>query len=270
MALLFLKKFLIYILTLIKLVEQFLLFKTQNEPENMFMNFFMNDYQLSKDNQNQNNIQLLSIDKDLLDKDIYDMIDQVDIECLQIYIFLSNVFICKKEKKKNISFIYKNFQYEFIYKIDEQERILSCKTKRKDELVKFSFKFIRRQILKDYTIQNKKKHNLNELKYKFYLKYMKSNRKAINYFESFDVSKKGLLILEPYTELIKLIKNFKSKKYIERVIDEYIMLKTDPSITKSISFRNFVEESLSRQHKQSIVIQNIINSLEIFENFFMF
>lgn len=267
MAVLFLKKFMIYILTLIKIVEEFLLYKTQERPMNVYTEFFKKISNLDKNDKNTKIDHTIPINKDHLNKNIYELTEEVDIECLQMYIFLSNIFINKKDKAKNISFIYKNHQYDFIYRMQEQEKMLCCKIKRKDELIKFTFKFIRRQIMRDFMNQYKKKLSYTQLKHKFYSIFLNSDKKAIKYFESFDVSKKGLLILEPFTNLSRLMNEFKSHQYIQRVMEEYIMIKVDPSIKKSISFRSFVEESLSRQHKQSLVVQNIINSLEIFEEF---
>jgi hypothetical protein len=267
MAVLFLKKFMIYTLTLTKVVEEFLLYKTQQRPENVYTQFFKKALNASKLDKDMDTADKLPIDKRLINKSLQELTDLVDIECLQIYIFLSNIFISKKEKAKKISFIYKNHQYEFLFKMQEQEKLLCCKVKRKDELIKFTFKFIRRQIMKDFTNKHKKKLSYSQLKLKFYSAFLNSDKKAIKYFESFDVSKKGLLILEPFTELSQLINDFKSNQYMHRVMEEYIMVKVDPSIKNSIPFRSFVEESLSRQHKQSLVVQNILNSLEIFEEF---
>jgi hypothetical protein len=170
-----------------------------------------------------------------------------------------------------IRVIYQSKEIRFEMTSKEQIRILCCKKKRKDELIKFSFKFIRRHIYLDFRkkyFENDPNVSKKKVKEKFHDIYLNNDKKSIKYFESFDVSRKGLLTLKNFHELKKKIRDFQRSKYLQLLIKEYIFEQSDEILTDDLTFQEFIDDSLSRQHKHIMVIQGVINSLELFIDYF--
>ena len=94
----------------------------------------------------------------------------------------------------------------------------------------------------------------SKLKKVFYKKYLNGDIQAIKYFESFDLSRKGLETLKEFSELKKMMLLFQEKKYIATLVQEYIFEKSDEVLKEDITFQQFIKEILSRQHKHSVIM----------------
>ena len=212
-----------------------------------------------------------NIDPSLIEMSISDLIGQLKIQDVQTFITIGRIMISRKMKKRKVSLIHQGKAIEFYLTKQEQMNVLFCKAKRKDELLKLGFKFIRRQILDEFQEKHKMKvqdPNKMTLKKAFYKNYFGEDQRAAEYFESFDISKKGYDILSNHTKLISKMKNFCSSKFIEDMIKHYILEKSSDVVKKEMNIKEFFVELLSRQHKHSVTIQAIINSQEQIFDFF--
>jgi len=226
---------------------------------------------VSKSTQGSGLTSKVPVDLELGTLSIEELISKFNVEDFCTYLILGHTYIYKKNKKVKIKIIHKKKLFEFDLTCREQRDILCCKTKRKDELIKLSFKFIRRQVFKNFKQNHKRRFedtHKSKLKKMFYDKYLNSDNQAIKYFESFDLSRKGLETLKEFGELKKMMVNFQEEKYISALTQDYIFEKSDDVLKEDFSFQQFIKEVLSRQHKHSVVLQGIINSLEQFIEFF--
>jgi hypothetical protein len=269
-AILFLKKILIYMITLMRMMNHFIDLKTQktSSQAHKYMKDLISN---SKKNSKKKFSKAVEVDPLLLTLSLEQLISAFDIEDFNTFLILGHTYIYKKNKKVRIKVQHKSKICEFDLTCKEQRDVLCCKTKRKDELIKFSFKFIRRQVFKNFKQNHKRRFedtHKSKLKSLFYKKFLNNNEEAKKYFESFDLSRKGLETLKEFTELKKMMIAFHKEKYILSLTQDYIFEKTDDVLKEDISFQQFMQEVLSRQHKHSVVIQGIINSLEQFIEFF--
>lgn len=261
---------LIYMLTLMRVMNEYLEEKTQSTPsaEHKTIRTLINNCKRSGGSHFQNRVK---VDPSLPTKPLHDLVQLFDVEDFSTYLILAHTYIYKKNKKVAIKIRHKRRTFEFDLTCKEQKDLLCCKTKRKDELIKFSFKFIRRQVFKNFKQNHKRRFEdtqKSKLKDLFYRKFLNGDSRAISYFESFDLSRKGLETLKEFTELKKMMVAFHKDKYISALTQDYIFEKTDDVLKEDISFGQFIHEILSRQHKHSVVIQGIVNSLEQFIEFF--
>jgi hypothetical protein len=271
MSILFLKKIIIYILTLMKMVKDFIYIKSEKgvlseDQQQMASLIRLSNHSTQNSFKNQ-----IVVDKSLLNLSIEELLSKFDIRDFYIYLILGHSYIKKKERKTRIELKFKNEKYSFIMTSREQRDLLCFKIKRKDELIKFSFKYIRRQIFKEFRKKHKRRFeepDRNKLKQIFFQQYFQGDQEAIDYFESFDLSKKGLEILRGYSDLKEMMCSFQQKKYIKSLIHEYIFDKSDDILKEDLDFTDFIKEVLSRQHKHSVVVQGVLNSLEQFIQFF--
>jgi hypothetical protein len=270
-AILFLKKIIIYMITLMKLVNDFLEYKSNLSENQGNKSTISNLVNFANENLIDKMESKIKINLNLIALNIDELIKKFDIRDFCSYLILAHTNIPKKKKQMKFIINHRNKKLKFEFTIKEQINLLSCKVKRKDELIKFSFKFIRRQILKQFQEENKyklDKSDKQKLKQIFYSKFLNNNSEAIKYFESFDLSRKGLKILSKYSDLKNMMIKFCHSFYIEAMINEYIYRKSDQIFHEDLNFSSFLTEVLSRQHRHSIVVQGVINSLEQFIEFF--
>lgn len=269
LSILFLKKILIYTLTLMRLMNDFVEVKTGKScSTNKYVESLVRS---SRKNSQSSFTNKVKVDVSLLDSSVEQLINLFNIEDFNTYLVLGHTYIYKKNKRIRIKLYHRGELRELDLTCKEQRDILCCKTKRKDELIKFSFKFIRRQVFKKFKQNHKRRFedtHKSKLKKIFYKKYLNGDEQAIKYFESFDLSRKGLETLKEFSELKKMMLMFQEDKYIAALTQDYIFEKTDEVLKEDISFQQFIKEVLSRQHKHSVVMQGIINSLEQFIEFF--
>ena len=270
-AVYFLKKCLIYVLTLMNLVNQFLELKIRGQDLESEANLLGRLVLSANDNDTRSMASQLRVDPALLPLSLEQLVSLFDIRDFAAYLALAHTYIPKKKKHVKVTLQHVQRRYKFEFSIREQVNLLCCKIKRKDELVKFSFKFIRRQMLRQFQEENKYKLDKSDrvrLKNIFYAKFLNNNKSAIRYFESFDLSRKGLKVLSQFTQIKRMMVQFCRSYYIEAMLNEYIYRKSDKILREDLNFKEFLTEVLSRQHKHSVVVQGVMNSLEQFIDFF--
>ena len=268
LSILFLKKIVIYVLTLMRVMNDFLLAKSGPAESPRYMDALIR-------NSRRASPQVLSgrvkVDVSLARRPLSELIGLFDIADFATYLVLGHTYIYKKHKKVRVRVAHRGRLHEFDLTCREQRDILCCKTKRKDELIKFSFKFIRRQVFKNFKQAHKRRFedtHKSKLKQMFYDRYLCGDAQAIKYFESFDLSRKGLETLKEFSELKKMMVLFQEQEYIGALTQDYIFEKSDDILKEDFTFQQFIKEVLSRQHKHSVVMQGIVNSLEQFIEFF--
>ena len=206
----------------------------------------------------------------IMNKTLEELIDSIDILDIQTFLILNHTFINKKDIYKEVKILHKKKLYKFMLSTKLQTEFFCCKTKRKDELVKFSYKFIRKQIYKDFCRQNQDLVGMkkNEIKAVFNKKYFGNDLTAINFYKSFDLSREGLRVVKQFNPIKKLIIKFVKTNFISTLIEDYILYKPDDILKDEVSLELFVSELLSRQHKHSMTIQLVLSSLFQFIIFF--
>ena len=265
MAIIFLKKILIYFLSLLHIMDKFIDYKLSDyKDDKTLMNQIIRSCNSNTMEYNQFR---LKIRRDFLGMSIEDLISKFNMTQINTYIVIAHRIIHKKEKRPKITLQYKSKEIFFWITSKEKMKVLCCKRKRKDELIKFSFKFIRRQILANF----KKKHfsqdnwsNKKNIKEKFYQIYFNNNAQAISHFESFDIPQKEIMVLREYKAFKELVLDFQKQNYIPELIRQYIFENKDDILKDNLTFPVFFQNLLLRQHKHIIVLQGIINSLEMF------
>jgi hypothetical protein len=267
----FFKKLLIYVITLMKVMNEYLSLKISKKK----ITFKLSPVAYMIELSNQFNADAMrnkiTVDGGLLSNSLEELLNMVNIEDFRTYIMLNHVYIYKNNQKVEVHVEHRGKQVKVTMTKKEQRDVLCCRTKRKDELVKMSFKFIKRKILKEFEkIQKKKNRNIkkNNWKKKFYKEYFEGNEVGIKYFEFFDLSKKRLETLKRFSKLTQKLKEFHEKQFIKEMVKEYIVDQSKYISDPHLGLDKFVGSLMSRQQKHSMVLQNVLNALKEFGSFF--
>lgn len=210
------------------------------------------------------------IEKSLKNYHLTDLIEMFSMTDILNYILLTNVYMCGKENTRKVH-LYSGKSFPITIKTNEE--LLFYKSKRKDELVKFSFKFIRKQILniyKDKISNSKKKIKAQIIKKEFNRNILDNNKKVINYFYSMEVNKKNLKFLEETPKIIKMINDYRESSFVKDQININIFQKSEKIFKEDITLLEFMKKIFILQNKNNVTLQSIINSLYVFDGFFQF
>lgn len=265
----FLKKCLILLITLISFMNLFIKSKKLNDVSiNPLLKELNRRILVNSPNKIITKNLKLKIDQNICNKTVNQLLDMIHIQDIETYIYLTHVFIQKREKSKLISLLYKNEEFSFDLNYQEQVQILCGKVKRKDELIKLGFKFCRRQLMKEEFGGNLKNNKQREsLKQNFYSKFFENDQTTIKFFESFELTKKQVKVLKNHSVFLNKLSDFLENKFIIFLIDEYILNKYNSIMVSNIGYCEFIAELFSRQHPHSILLQDIINSYYETKNF---
>ena len=215
----------------------------------------------------------VGVKPELLRLSIYELIERFDIRDLATYLVLNHVYIYKNNQAIEVNLEHKGKRVRFMMTKKEQRDVLCCKTKRRDELVKMSFKFMRRRILKEFENTQKglsKKARKTAWKKRFFAEFLEGDATGIKYFEFFDLSKKRLQVLKKFPKLVAKLKRFQEDRFIAEMVAEYIVPNPHGIADEGLGLDRFLSVLTSRQHKHSMVIQHILNALREFCIFFKF
>ena len=130
----------------ISLIELNKLYVNQNTKENIFQKFYINEdtkiQYLSELEKFQNSsMSKLKICNGLMNKNMDQLIECFNFEDIKFYFVVNRIFIKKKFQPKFFS-VFKNqrkIEIEYNHKI--KDIIICSKIKRRDEILKFSYKF---------------------------------------------------------------------------------------------------------------------------------
>lgn len=214
----------------------------------------------------------LKINTDLLQLPLNQLIKMISIQEFQLFISISNVDFLPKRNSRVVSYLDENENnINFELSIFEREFIFCSKVKRKDEKIKFVFKSIRKQLYILFSHKHRNNIAASKLKQLFNDRYLNGNKKAIKYFYSNDISQSGLMILKNFNRLIKNIRDYKDKCFISDQLEICVFRKSEDFLVKQNSnFNDFFKMIFDRQSKHTWILQDILNSLPVFEKFFDF
>lgn len=275
-----LKKVLIHMLTVIDIMK---LYINQCLQEKLYFDFHMkketlhNNFKkvekIYKNRFNQENLEdsiKFTIEKSLKNYLLTDLVEMFSMTNILDYILLTNIYMCGKESTRKVS-LYSGKSMSINIKTNEE--LLFYKSKRKDELVKFSFKFIRKQIINSYKVDisnPKQKIKAQIVKQEFNRNVLLNNRKVINYFYSMEVNKKNLKFLEETPQIIEMINEYRKCLYVKDQINLNIFQKSEKIFKEDITLLDFMKKIFILQNKNNVTLQSILNSLYVFDGFFQF
>ena len=201
------------------------------------------------------------------------LLDRVDLSLYPAFITLSNLFIMKSLSSKVATLNLAGREFKFTVTFEEQQWIMCSKIKRKDELIKFSYRFIRKQIFKAFKQRicvEGENLRLEEIRRRFNEVYLKGDPRIVEYYKSVDISKKRLNNLAECRQLRGEIDRYKQDKYFPKQIEKMVFYKDDQIFQDQLTFDVFLKTVFCSQFKNSMILQDIIQSYFIFESFFQF
>lgn len=202
------------------------------------------------------------MDFKLLNVPIFSLTNMLNITLVQEYINISQIVIMEN-RPSNLVFLTKQIFSNFSNGNDpfnisdfELDKLLFAKRKRNDEGLKHCFKSIRRGINKQFKDSQHKTCPLNDMfpKKKNLQKLYKKN----------SITKKSVIPLKNNVNFKKRSENFKHSSFICEEIYKQIISKDSEIISESLTFSNFVKILFDKQKKHSWILQNILNSLEMY------
>ena len=220
-------------------------------------------------NQMRNNEKFF-INRDLLKLSLNELTSKIEIQDIFTYTLLTNVYMSGKENVRQVKLFTGE---EFKIYIKTNEEILFYKSKRKDELVKFSFKFIRKQLIN----QHRQKLSISNPKLKaqtvrkhFNTHVLKDDPKVIEYFYSMEVNKKNLRHLTKAPQIIEMANEYKKLFFLQDQINYNIFQKNENIFREDVTLIDFMKKIFIVQNKNNVTLQNVLNSLYVFDSFFKF
>lgn len=222
-------------------------------------------------NLNSTNFPILPICPALLTTNLIDLVNMIQIEDLQFYIFVNRLYLDKKSTEKKIEYSdMRGFTVKFTLNFNYKNLIICSKIKRKDEILKFTFKFLRKKILWNHEKVNKKNIKTQvSLKEVFNSEILKDDKELINRFYSYDVSKKDLNYLKNNELISNKLKIYFYENYMKDMINHIISFKQDEMLkNKFFTAKEFIETLYASQQKKSITLQDGMNTFKIFKNYF--
>ena len=216
----------------------------------------------------------LKIDYNLKNQTISQLLSQIDLRDLQIYISI-NKSVVKKNKYQDISFRRRdnNELENIIISYDEHHQLFCPKFKRKDELTKFLFKYIKKQIFSEYKKQTLEKEG--KVAYKMIVSNYdteflpdKTTRKI---FYSENINKKNLLLLKKKNKkvtqsIIKYVKTSLINHLITKIYQE-----DEPAIFGNrVTFSEFAKMFLHSSKKHVLLFKDCVIALDTLNEVFMF
>jgi hypothetical protein len=208
--------------------------------------------------------------KILVSKTLNELIELINVKDVSTYVLMTNVYMSGKENFRKIH-LYEGHSFTINIKINEE--VLFYKSKRKDELVKFSFKFIRKQLINNH--RKKISGKSSKLKAQFVRKdfnekVLKNDSEVIEYFYSMEVNKKNLKSLRRAPEVIKMVNKYKENYFLEDQIIFNIFQKKENIFREDVSLLDFIKKIFIVQNKNNVTLQSVLNSLYVFDSFFKF
>ena len=234
--------------------------------------FLMKKYLTSSCQSNSfKQIPIFKIEPSLLSLSLREMVLSFNIFDLEDFLFLSRLYLPNKGLDSPLIFVRNDQTIPLSLTAREQSALFCTKTKRKDELVKFGFKFVRKRILSDFSRAKSRKltrPNKDSLKDLFRKEMLCSNSKISKVFYGVDLAKKQLPILRQSTQLIEKILHFLAHSYIKDQISYNIFQKNEAALDPGYSLQEYLRVFFANQHKNRLVLQDVLNSLKVFSEFF--
>lgn len=208
--------------------------------------------------------------KHLLRKSLCELAALVNVADVSTYVLLTNVYMSGKENLRRVR-LFTGESFSVNVKVNEE--VLFYKSKRKDELVKFSFKFIRKQLINRH--RRKISKNASKVKAQFVRKHFNqeilgNDPQVVEYFYSMEVNKKNLKSLAKAPQVIEMVNKYKEKHFLQDQINFNIFQKNENIFREDVSLLEFIKKIFIVQNKNNVTLQSVLNSLYVFDGFFKF
>jgi sulfur carrier protein ThiS len=269
----FFKNLLMIIVSLLDLMKMFLNFKTGESiyPESSRWDGYKKIVRNIIPGENKKQ---LKIDPSLKNQTISQLLSQIDLRDLQIYISI-NKSVVKKNKYQDISFRRRdnNELENIIISYDEHHQLFCPKFKRKDELTKFLFKYIKKQIFSDYKKQTLEKEG--KIPYKMIVSNYDSeflpDKTTRKIFYSENINKKNLLLLKKKNKkatesIIKYVKESLINDLITKIYKE----DEAPIFGNRVTFCEFAKMFLHSSKKHVLLFKDCVIALDTLNEVFLF
>ena len=178
---------------------------------------------------------------------------------------VNKFFIGKKDNLKLFRFKDAEIQMDFRIK----NSFSAAKTKRYDEILKFSFKFVRRGILNQF----QKKYNLEnlngkEIKNQFIEIILENKNELIDNFFAYEVSTKNLKKINSVLRLRQIIKTYIKNDFTNDFLEEIAQNDYQKLFSNSFFIFNFFEMMFSVQQKKKIMLEDLFCSYKQLKKYF--
>lgn len=218
-----------------------------------------------------NDMPRLEACEELLRRNLPQLVELVEIEDLQFYHWINRNYIDKKTIDRRFDFTdTAGKRTRIVLSFRDKCQIICSKIKRKDEILKFTFKFLRKKILFKYERENKKQvKNQLDLKSIFNQDVLDNDQNIIEKFYSYDVSKKDLMALKGNKKIYSMLEGHFIENYIIDAIQNILLFKQEEFFSEELDMDSLVKLFYCNQQKKALVLQDIVNTFEIFSSYFI-
>lgn len=245
-----------------------------NSQHKIFKNFIIseNTQKIYMDELNNSKNTKLPICLNLVNKNLIELISLFNYNDFKFYFNINRIFIQKKFQLKNYFFKIDKNKIKIKYNQKIKDQIICSKIKRRDEILKFSYKFIRRKLILMFADKNGYTQlSFSQKKKKFEDVIIKNDSILKSNFFCYEVSKKNLKYLKNHSVIGPQIKSYYKNHYLIDLINETINNDYDFVFTENNSIKDFLEILYCVQLKKNMNILDIFTSYEvlgqyIFEN----
>lgn len=224
---------------------------------------------LADKKKNENN--LFRFDFKLLSKSIPELLRFVDIKLFQEYINISQVVF--PNERDSMSQCLKRSLYlvgpasivcfeATDYEVDD---LLCAKRKRGDEGLKHCFKAIRKGIFNTFKLEKPKNTNLGNLKEEFLKEMFGENEEIKPYYRENNITKETISILKRCVSYNGKAELYKTNFFLKDQVKRNILDKKEEILKPTLDFESFTKVLLDKQKKHGWILQNILNSIEMYD-----
>ena len=213
----------------------------------------------------------LELCKDLKLKSLSELISMISAGDLQFYLWISRILIDKSNKKDSFTYC-SNSKNVITFKINSKERreLICSKSKRKEEVLKFSFKFLKKGILEDFKMAHgellKSRSSTKKL---FNTKMLNDDPRLVKQFCNYKVSKMSLGQLKKIPVLKKLFEQQFQESFVLKGIQEVSSRRHEEMMNDTLSVDEFLNAIYMSQQKNALSLQDILSMFQIFGNCFL-
>jgi sulfur carrier protein ThiS len=265
------KKLIVIMICLMDLMKVFLNFKTGDSiyKETKRLEFYKKIVRNALPNAGK-----IPLNQSLMKLSISELLAEVDLRDLQIYISI-NKTVVKKHKYHDISFRRRDNQEieNIIISYDEHFRLFCPKYKRKDELTKFLFKYIKKQMFNEY--REKAVKNGKKIPYKMIVSNYDSeflpDTTSRKIFYSENINKKNLLIfIKSNPEMKGIISEYVTRKLINDLVSKLYNEDESPIFGNTLSLKEFAKVFVHASKKHILLFKDCVIALETLNEVFKF
>lgn len=177
---------------------------------------------------------------------------------------INRIFLKKKFLPKLYFLNCDNLNINIEYNHRKREKIICSKFKRRDEILKFSYKFIRRKLITNYAKSEGFENNpFSVKKLLFEHDFIKNDKSLKKNFFCYEVSKKNLEFLKKNKIISQKLKNYYKNDFLKDMLEELNSHNYDFIFDRENTLSEFLEILYSVQMKKNINVFDIFTSFEV-------